>query len=88
MYYAAQAQKQLGGIKPSESGNPEVEWLYHTWLMASEKHGYVVLASDWETLVRRIGRVYRCSSACRAVAQRRRVVKIGRFTTFHVATED
>jgi hypothetical protein len=30
--------------------------LYRTWLMASEKHGYTGLASDWETLVRRIGR--------------------------------
>jgi hypothetical protein len=56
MYYAARAQKQLGGIRPSEIGKQEVDWLYRTWRMASEKHGYPGLASDWETLVRRIGR--------------------------------
>ena len=56
LYYAARAQKQLGGIRPSEIGKQEVDWLYRTWRMASEKHGYPGLASDWETLVRRIGR--------------------------------
>jgi hypothetical protein len=56
MYYAAQAQKQLGGIRPLESGKQEVDWLYRTWRMASEKHGYPGRASDWQTLVRRIGR--------------------------------
>ena len=56
MWYAARAQKQLGGIKPSENGKPEVDWLYRTWLTASEKHGYTGLASDWQILVRRIAR--------------------------------
>jgi hypothetical protein len=56
MYYAAQAQKQLDDIKPSKSGKREEEHLYRTWLTASEKHGYPGLASDLETLVRRIAR--------------------------------